>query len=769
MNNSSYTPSYLHSSKGSLNNNNSNKFSRTSNNGPVKLIEPHLNNFNLITNPNRSIMSNNSRFHQFEMKEGDDSYIISSKNFEGISNKDHYKKDFRKIFNRNLNSNNTNFTNDDSKSFNFHTNFVEENSINISIYEKKREKPRTKTTREINGLNYQDLVDIINRRKLLAEKMKIEKEKNNEINNNYIQDFIEKNDNGVQTSLDYNDEEEDIPQEYPFKQLQRNKSESHAIIKSNNNINNNEIIGELFSSLSTINISSNFKNNTFSNRKTKDNYLEFNVIVNNNNIENNQLNNYKESDKINNDNFNKNNNEKKEYDIINNKNNKKDIINSSEFDIVNAENDESKINNNNNNNINETEFKIENNDDKNNESEFKINENTVTNFNMDDTGLNIENNLDIQKEIFNQFPNPSFISVTTKDDFKIESNLDSIINTDEQEKSSVIESIVNQPSKSLISSTQKNDIEETQLEEYDQDKYRMQNETKEINMSSYMNSLYIKNKENDIKSKENDIINKENDIKNNIDEKKKINYFEETLEKIPKKEIKDKINDNCINLIPNENNQFQLSKRSNSSIGIMKKESFRNNRYENFQPKNSNKNISNDNNNMMMKINNSAITNKVMSKIPIPMRKNSEISLKSSKNDYKITERENKKFDSCVVTLENNYKKSEYNNNNSCKIKNKKKKQRRIDSYSDYYKQKIEKYIKEEPKYINSNNSHEEGYFYKPNLNNSNENSNKINSNKIINNKPNNIYLKPTIDNIPKDNSNNNNELLNKHNKSTYY
>ncbi len=139
--------------------------------------------------------------------------------------------------------------------------------------------------------------------------------------------------------------------------------------------------------------------------------------------------------------------------------------------------------NNNNNNINETEFKIENNDDKNNESEFKINENTVTNFNMDDTGLNIENNLDIQKEIFNQFPNPSFISVTTKDDFKIESNLDSIINTDEQEKSSVIESIVNQPSKSLISSTQKNDIEETQIEEYDQDKYRMQNETKEINMS----------------------------------------------------------------------------------------------------------------------------------------------------------------------------------------------------------------------------------------------------------------------------------------------
>ena len=506
MFNSSYKPSYLHSTKVSLNNNNK-KFYRNNNNGPVKLIDYQIND--LINDNNE-----NQGFKENEMKEEKESFYINSKNFDDL-NKDHFKKEIKRLFNRNLNSNNTNIlTNDDSRSFNFNNNLIEENSINISIYEKKREKERSKTTREINGLNYQDLVDIINRRKLLAEKMKIEKEKNNEINNNYIQDFIEKNDNGVQTSLDYNDEEEDIPQEYPFKQLQRNKSESHAIIKNNNN---NEVIGELFSSLSSINISSNFKNNTFSNRKTKENDLEFNVIVNNNDIENKNLNNYKENDKCNNNKLNKCNNEKKEnklYDMTNNKNDKKDFINSSELDLVNIENDESKINN--INNVNETDFKIENNDDKNNESEFKINENTV--------GLNIENNLDIQKEIFNQFPNPSFISVTTKDDFKIESNLDSIINTDEQEKSSVIESIVNQPSKSLISTTQKNEIEETQLEEYDQDKYRMQNETKEINMSSYMNSLYIKNKEND--------------IKNNIDEKKKINYFEETLDQKKKLKIK---------------------------------------------------------------------------------------------------------------------------------------------------------------------------------------------------------------------------------------
>ena len=43
-------------------------------------------------------------------------------------------------------------------------------------------------------------------------------------------------------------------------------------------------------------------------------------------------------------------------------------------------------------------------------------------------------------------------------------------------------------SKSLISLTQKNDIEVTQVEEYDQEKYRQQNETKEINFSTLLNT-----------------------------------------------------------------------------------------------------------------------------------------------------------------------------------------------------------------------------------------------------------------------------------------
>ncbi len=727
MNNFSYSPSYIYSSNILMSNSNSNKNIKTSDNIPIKLMEPNLNNFNLIYNMNKSIMSNNSRFHQFEMKEGDDSYIISSKNFEGISNKDHYKKDFRKIFNRNLNSNNTNFTNDDSKSFNFHTNFVEENSINISIYEKKREKPRTKTTREINGLNYQDLVDIVNKRKLLAEKMKIEKEKKEEMNKKLYENLIEKNDNGVQTSLIYN-EEEDIPQEYPFKKLQRNKSESNTIVK------NIKFEGELFTSLSSINISSNFKNNTFNNKKNND--LEFYIINNNDNIDKlnereekiinqnenkigfdiinhneNNLNKLNDNNKnvlsqleinknenevnikknndsnnieyniISNNNKNelktlndKNNNENKKNILNNNNNNEQNIetnlnskkdknnnlINSSEFDIVNIENEESKLNN---------------------ISIFKINENTELN----DLDFNIENNLDIEKEIINKNPNPSFISVITNEDFKIESNKNSIINT-EEEKSSIIESIINP--KSLSSFNQKN--EETQIEEFDQDKYKLQNETKEINLSAYS-------------------------INKNIDSKK-INYFEETLEKFPKKENKDIIHYEILN--------------NNNTPSIIKLESFQNKRYEDFQPKISNVN---DNNNMMMKINNSAMSNKIMSKINIPLRKNSDISL--NKSNFKTTDREN--------TLESDFRKSD------SKIKNKKKKQRRIDSYSDYYKKKVEMLTKEEPKYINSNNSHEDNYFK--------------NNNKEYNNYNKQGHLNSGL------NSNINYDFFLKDNKSTYY
>ena len=719
MFNSSYKPSYLHSTKVSLNNNNK-KFYRNNNNGPVKLIDYQIND--LINDNNE-----NQGFKENEMKEEKESFYINSKNFDDL-NKDHFKKEIKRLFNRNLNSNNTNIlTNDDSRSFNFNNNLIEENSINISIYEKKREKERSKTTREINGLNYQDLVDIINKRKLLAEKMKIEKEKNEEMNKKLYEHLIEKNDNGVQTSLIYN-EEEDIPQEYPFKKLQRNKSESNTIVK------NIKFEGELFTSLSSINISSNFKNNTFNNKKNND--LEFFIINNNDNID--KLNEREEKiinqnenkigfeiinhnennlNKLNDNNknvlsqleINKNENEvniKKnndsnnlEYNIISNNNknelktlneknnneNKKNILNNNNNNELNIETNFNSKKEKNNNLINSSEFdivNIENEESKlNNISIFKINENTELN----DLDFNIENNLDIEKEIINKNPNPSFISVITNEDFKIESNKNSIINT-EEEKSSIIESIINP--KSLSSFNQKN--EETQIEEYDQDKYKLQNETKEINLSAYS-------------------------INKNIDSKK-INYFEETLEKFPKKENKDIIHYEILN--------------NNNAPSIIKLESFQNKRYEDFQPKISNVN---DNNNMMMKINNSAISNKIMSKINIPLRKNSDISL--NKSNFKITDREN--------TLESDFRKSD------SKIKNKKKKQRRIDSYSDYYKKKVEMLTKEEPKYINSNNSHEDNYFK--------------NNNKEYNNYNKQGHLNSGL------NSNINYDFFLKDNKSTYY
>ena len=719
MFNSSYKPSYLHSTKVSLNNNNK-KFYRNNNNGPVKLIDYQIND--LINDNNE-----NQGFKENEMKEEKESFYINSKNFDDL-NKDHFKKEIKRLFNRNLNSNNTNIlTNDDSRSFNFNNNLIEENSINISIYEKKREKERSKTTREINGLNYQDLVDIINKRKLLAEKMKIEKEKNEEMNKKLYEHLIEKNDNGVQTSLIYN-EEEDIPQEYPFKKLQRNKSESNTIVK------NIKFEGELFTSLSSINISSNFKNNTFNNKKNND--LEFFIINNNDNID--KLNEREEKiinqnenkigfeiinhnennlNKLNDNNknvlsqleINKNENEvniKKnndsnnlEYNIISNNNknelktlneknnneNKKNILNNNNNNELNIETNFNSKKEKNNNLINSSEFdivNIENEESKlNNISIFKINENTELN----DLDFNIENNLDIEKEIINKNPNPSFISVITNEDFKIESNKNSIINT-EEEKSSIIESIINP--KSLSSFNQKN--EETQIEEYDQDKYKLQNETKEINLSAYS-------------------------INKNIDSKK-INYFEETLEKFPKKENKDIIHYEILN--------------NNNAPSIIKLESFQNKRYEDYQPKISN---INDNNNMMIKINNSAISNKIMSKINIPLRKNSDISL--NKSNLKITDREN--------TLESDFRKSD------SKIKNKKKKQRRIDSYSDYYKKKVEMLTKEEPKYINSNNSHEDNYFK--------------NNNKEYNNYNKQGHLNSGL------NSNINYDFFLKDNKSTYY
>ena len=129
--------------------------------------------------------------------------------------------------------------------------------------------------------------------------------------------------------------------------------------------------------------------------------------------------------------------------------------------------------NNNNNLINSSEFDVVNTD------EYKITKNEVT-LNTE-TDFNIENNTEFKE----------LIELNTKDDFKIEHNPETGSNSIFQDKTSLFESMINlnlQQSKSLISVTQKNDIEVTQVEEYDQDKYKQQNETKEINFSSILNT-----------------------------------------------------------------------------------------------------------------------------------------------------------------------------------------------------------------------------------------------------------------------------------------
>ncbi len=65
--------------------------------------------------------------------------------------------------------------------------------------------------------------------------------------------------------------------------------------------------------------------------------------------------------------------------------------------------------------------------------------------------------------------------IKTKDDFKIEHNHENGSNSIFQDKTSLFESMINlnlQQSTSFISITPKNDIEATQVEEYDQDKYK---------------------------------------------------------------------------------------------------------------------------------------------------------------------------------------------------------------------------------------------------------------------------------------------------------
>ncbi len=369
---------------------------------------------------------------------------------------------------------------------------------------------------------------------------------------------------------------------------------------------------------------------------------------------------------------------------INNQNKKNNnLINSYEFDIVNIDNEKSIIKN-----------------------EESINT---------ETDFNIENNTELNN----------------KDDFKIEMNPEN--NSLFQDKTSLLESMTNiNLQQSLISITQNNEV--TQIEEFDQEKYKQQNETKEINFSTLLN--ITPNNNNNIVIPKSKIFNSEKEFL-----KDKINYFDDTIDKYPKKKIKDKVNEKYIN----NNSKRSLFENLPQEPLILGKIEIvnNNNRYQNFQLRDKNLKILNE-----MKNNLNSPKNEKL-KIPFSQKSyeynnnnNNNININNKKSNNKkynfniqrnnvLSQRKNKFFDQYKTQETESKKKLIYSDGNKkfCKscsknnLNSNKKKIRKIEKYSDYYKKKVDLITKEEEK---------------KEIKIIEENKNQIEENKKINNKENN-------------------------------
>ena len=634
-----FTPLYIHPNNFSISSNeqyNNNQLKRIQN--PIKLIEKNINTFNKLNNFNNKI-KNSIKFHYLTNSQGKN---IENRNNIKSSEKEkpinYSKKNYKKFLNKNLSPNQTGvLTNADSKSLNSRTIFSEDNKYNIlSLSDKQINE--NKNQREITGLAYQDLVNIINRRKIMLEN------KNNNIN--------EKIDI-VKTSFNIENKEENNLDNFPLDKKKEN---------------------DLFLSISSIN--SNLKGNQKLNNQNK---------INNN------------------------------------------LINSYEFDIVNIDNEKSIIKN-----------------------EESINT---------ETDFNIENNTELKE----------LTELNNKDDFKIEMNPEN--NSLFQDKTSLLESMTNiNLQQSLISITQKNEI--TQIEEFDQEKYKQQNETKEINFSTLLNITPNINNNNNIIIPKSKIFNSEKEFL-----KDKINYFDDTIDKYPKKKIKDKVNEKYIN---NNSKRSLFENLPQEPLILGKIEILNNNnRYQNFQLRDKNLKIFNE-----MKNNLNSPKNEKL-KIPFPQKSyeyNNNININNKKSNNKkynvniqrnniISQRKNKFFDQYKTQETESKKKLIYSDGNKkfCKscsknnLNSNKKKIRKIEKYSDYYKKKVDLITKEEVKKeikIENENC----------LNKSMEMSNIILN---INNSPKNNILyklhKYNYSNKGNFSDNNSKEKNGKHNKSTYY
>ena len=249
-----------------------------------------------------------------------------------------------------------------------------------------------------------------------------------------------------------------------------------------------------------------------------------------------------------------------------------------------------------------------------NYQEFPIFDNIIIENNNTNKNNNNINETKIEESLFNIEKNPNEEIEIIINEFKIESNKENKLLNYSPEKSSKLNNSFSSNIKSLISSSSSNKEEEV---------------------------IQINNK------KVNEANNKENKKEETIT-KQKMNFFEETLNKIPKKENKDKINENLLKLLPLSPNIMG----NRNLIKFVKK--------KNFQENNKEKNV------------------KRLKSFDI------------KKEDFQTS-------DYCILQTSPLEKK----NNRSHSKNSKNKKFRQVSKYTDFYKKKINEIVLE--KKIQSN------------------------------------------------------------------
>ena len=218
---------------------------------------------------------------------------------------------------------------------------------------------------------------------------------------------------------------------------------------------------------------------------------------------------------------------------------------------------------------------------------FEIENNNVNNILKDNKNIKINNYIYNNEELKNEetlFHIQKNSQEINLNDFKIETNNnynDTFFDKNSIEKSSILNGSISSQVKLSISSSSSNKEEEViQFEDNNQIHFKNQNKTKEINEISLFN---LKKKE----IKKDETMTKE-----------KINFFEETLNKIPKKVNNDKINENLLKLLPpspnimkkknlvkfNSKNTFNSENKKEKHVRNMKSFDIDQERKSDFQP-----------------------------------------------------------------------------------------------------------------------------------------------------------------------------------------